>query len=122
MGKKKKISKEDEARIREYQLLTEAEHDPDIILDPDEAYQDFIENWRPVEEVMKDFPPDEPIDVKEWTKDDFRSYYKGMKSVMGKDAAWTFLYAKILERAGEGDGGVSGEELFGEGCDSAEEE
>ena len=121
MGKKKKTSKEDEARIREYQLLTEAEHDPDIILDPDEAYQDFIENWRPIEEVMKDFPPEEPIDVKEWTKDDFRSYYKGIKSAMGKEAVWSFLYAKILERAGEGDGGVSPDELFGEGWDSGEE-
>ena len=101
-------------KISEYRTMSMAEHDPDIIWDADEAYEDFINNQRPIDELMKEFPPEQPIDIRAWTKDDFRSYFEVLSSAMGDDAAWALLYSKILHRAGEGDGGVTVEELLGE--------
>ena len=107
MGKKKRKGEADMERILEYRLLAEAEHDPDIILDPDEAYEDWIK-WMelPPEERAKVTAKNSMPDVRKWDRDDFRHYYKSIKQCMDKDAAWSFLYAKILERAGEGDGSV----------------
>ena len=120
MSKKRK-NMYDEERIREYRWLQVAEHDPDFITDPDEAYRDYLESGpKTIKELMEEFPPEQPIDIREWTKEDFRDYFEALETGMGKDAAWSFLYAKILERAGEGDGGIALEELFGEGWDSVE--
>lgn len=109
----KKQSKWDE-KISEYRSMSMAEHDPDIIWDDDGAYEDYIKNWKPVEELMKEFPPEQPIDIHEWTKDDFRSYFEVYSDAMGEDAAWALLYSKILHRAGEGDGSIALEELTGD--------
>lgn len=118
MGKYK-IREEDMDRIREYQLLSMAEYDPDIILDADEAYEDWLKcQDLPEEEMRKRWGLDEQKNILEWTKEDFREYYEAIKGGMGDDVAWNFLYAKILERAGEGNGGISPDELFGEGWDN----
>ena len=78
--------------------------------DDDKSYEDWVKNHKTPEELMEMFPPEQPIDVKEWTKDDFRQYYNEIRKSMTADVAWEFLYAKILDRAGEGDGGVSFDE------------
>lgn len=80
--------------------------------DPDKAYEDWINNQRSPEELIKLFPSEQPTDVMSWGKDDFKDYYKSIKKQLGKTAAWDFLYAKILERAGEGCGGI---EVSGDG-------
>ena len=113
----RKDRKNGRAKIVEYRSLLQAEHDPGIIWDDDEAYEDYIKNGKTIEELMKEYPPAQPIDIHEWSKDDFKEYYEGLADGMGEDAAWSFLYAKILERAGEGDGGVSPDELFGKDWD-----
>lgn len=97
MSKENKNNMEDlyEAKLHEFDID-----------DLDKAYEDYSENWKSPEELMKQFPPEETDDIKEWKMEDFRNYYKGIKRQFGKDAAWNFLYAKILERAGESDGGV----------------
>lgn len=95
----------DDLREEFRQLMMENEFDTSNDIPNDMTFQEEAELNEA--EVSKSIYPD---DIMKWNASTFRAFAENTLMFFGKgqeDEAWEYIYAKILQRAGEGDGCVT---------------